>query len=351
MGIQSWRGRRVLITGHTGFKGAWLTRWLLELGAEVSGFSLPEIPERSLFTDLALDREIRDFRGDLRDLARTRAVIADTQPDVLFHLAAQPLVRQSYDDPVNTFATNVQGSVHVLESARSVTHLNALVFVTSDKCYENVGKEGGYTEADPMGGSDPYSASKGAAEIVFQAYCRSFLKHIPSASARAGNVFGSGDWAQDRILPDCVRAWERKQTVELRQPNATRPWQHVLDCLSGYLSLAESLLAGKSHSGEAFNFGPEPSEEWSVSQLVQAFSRAWGPGAHISIGTPDLNRKEASRLTLDSKKARSKLSWSPRLDLNKAIEWTALGYRFAGKELQTEITRQLRDYSALSNTP
>ena len=352
LGVQdAFRGRRVLITGHTGFKGAWLSEWLLSLGAKVAGYSIDTLPGRSCFVDLQLAERMTDFRGDIRDRATLRASLKSFDPEVIFHLAAQPLVRLSYREPVETFSTNVMGSVHLLEEALALPSLRALVHVTSDKCYENTGKERGYVEKDPMGGSDPYSASKGAAELVFQSYSRSFYAHSRAriATARAGNVFGAGDWAEDRILPDCVRSWSQGRAVELRNPGSTRPWQHVLECLSGYLQVASELLREDTQlpQGEAFNFGPPPQDEWSVEKLVRSFAALWGAAAPLELpGVEKTQMKEAARLTLDSSKAQRELGWTPRMQLDEALEWTARGYRSKNAaELATVIRSQIESYT------
>jgi CDP-glucose 4,6-dehydratase len=348
----SFRGRRVLITGHTGFKGAWLSEWLLSLGAEVAGYSIDTLPDRSCFVDLRLADRMTDFRGDICDRAALGSTLKKFDPEVIFHLAAQPLVRLSYREPVETFSTNVLGSVHLLEAARTLSSLRALVHVTSDKCYENFGKGCGYVETDPMGGSDPYSASKGAAELVFQSFSRSFFgdSQVRIATARAGNVFGAGDWAEDRILPDCVRAWSQGRAVELRNPASTRPWQHVLDCLDGYLTLASELLREGTQlpQGSAFNFGPPADDEWSVEKLVRFFAAHWGEKVRLEVPVAEITTlKEATRLTLDSSKARRELGWRPRLQLSEALQWAARGYGLKdaaalGDEIRTQINSYMQ---------
>jgi len=349
-------GRRVLVTGHTGFKGAWLVAWLRELGAQVSGFSLPaESP--SAFDDLALKELCIHQTGDLRDSARVTQLIAETRPEVIFHLAAQALVRVSYARPVETLATNVMGTAHLLEAVRVGRRPCAVVVVTSDKCYENREWDYAYREDDPMGGHDVYSMSKGAAELVVGSYRRSFFpperlaEHgVALASARAGNVIGGGDWARDRIVPDIVRALSASQSVAVRNQASVRPWQHVLEPLGGYLLLGASLLGAGSAPASTFcepwNFGPTPTSTRTVGDLVKSFIAAWGAGAWQA--TPETGEPhEAKLLRLAIDKASGRLGWAPRWTFEETVANTAVWYRarVEKKDLRQLTARQIRDYS------
>lgn len=318
-----WRGRRVLITGHTGFKGSWLALWLSQLGAQVTGLALaPETP--SLFDQARLSELLNHIEGDIRDRATVERAVASAQPEVVFHLAAQPLVRLSYAEPVETFATNVQGTAHVLDACRRAPDLKAIVCVTSDKCYENREWIWPYRETDPMGGHDPYSASKGAAELVAASYRRSFFHADGTpllATARAGNVIGGGDWAADRLVPDIIRALIAGTDVEIRSPGSVRPWQHVLDALGGYLLLAGSLLAasqrGERNLAEGWNFGPADSDARPVGWIVERMLSAWGRGGWRQDDAPRVH--EAHLLRLDCSKARAELGWQPAWPLETAL--------------------------------
>lgn len=319
-----WNGRRVLVTGHTGFKGGWLSLWLTQMGAKVTGLSLPAPTEPSFFEQTRLAELVDHLEGDVRDMATVEAAIRRAQPEVVFHLAAQPLVRYSYDNPVETYATNVMGTVHVLEACRHVDSVKAVVCVTTDKCYENREWVWPYREADPMGGYDPYSSSKGAAELAISAYRRSYPDGPKIASVRAGNVIGGGDWALDRLVPDIVRAMLAGQAPEIRNPNSVRPWQHVLEALGGYLMIAESMLNGRSEAATAWNFGPTDDDTQPVHWIVQEMLSRWG--SDLGWIRPDGPQPhEAVLLRLDCSKARLELGWSPRLRLKEAlakvVEW------------------------------
>jgi len=322
-----WKGRRVFITGHTGFKGSWLTLWLKESGALVTGFSLAPPSEPAVFDIAGIADGVDDQRGDVRDLPALKAALAKAQPEVVFHLAAQSLVRASYADPVSTYATNVMGTVHLLEAVRTTDGVRAVVNVTSDKCYENREWPWGYREIEAMGGSDPYSSSKGCSELVTTAYRRSFLSgQGPAlASARAGNVIGGGDWAADRLVPDAIRAFLAGRELTIRYPNAIRPWQHVLDPLAGYLVLAERLHDGTPGVADSWNFGPLPSNEQPVSVVVDALARLWGDGRWRHQTGEHLH--EHQYLRLDCTKARTQLGWTPRMDLDTALHQTVEWYR------------------------
>jgi CDP-glucose 4,6-dehydratase len=327
--LRCFAGKRVLVTGHNGFKGTWLSLWLRRLGARVLGASLdpPSDPAMSVVVDLGADLE--HCRVDIRDAGALARVVADFQPEAVFHLAAQPLVRLSYQTPLETFDTNVMGVANLLEACRRLENGCAVLVVTSDKCYRNNEWVWGYRENDPLGGHDPYSASKGCAELVAQAYAHSFFPaetfgrdhRVAMASARAGNVIGGGDWGAERLVPDCIRAMGRGEAVSIRYPHAVRPWQHVLECLSGYLTLCARLLVnGPAYAG-AWNFGPAHcGDEWNVGRIVQAMSELWGNGSYVIDTQPQPH--EARMLRLDCSKANIDLRWRPRYSVAKALEAT-----------------------------
>jgi CDP-glucose 4,6-dehydratase len=326
-----WGGRRVLLTGHTGFKGSWLALWLLELGAKVTGLALPPDTDPSLFTQLELDRRLDHRVGDIREASGLAELVAETRPEVVLHLAAQPLVRRSYAEPVATWSTNVMGTIHLLEALRRLDEPCTAVLITTDKVYRNNEWLYGYRENDPLGGHDPYSSSKAAAEIAIASWRASFCgplphqtPHLRIASARAGNVIGGGDWAADRIVPDAMRALGRGEPIGVRNPAATRPWQHVLEPLGGYLRLAEHLSADASLA-DAFNFGPQLEANRSVRELVEAALRHW-PGKWVDESDPKAPH-EASLLNLVIDKAHHQLGWAPRWDFGTTVERTVSWYR------------------------
>ena len=325
-----YEGRRVFVTGHTGFKGSWLTFWLLSMGAKVTGYSLEPPTEPSLFDKLGLADKIDHHIGDVRDLAHMQKVMAAAQPEIVLHLAAQPLVRLSYDEPVETFETNVMGSVNVLEAARHVSSVRAIINVTSDKCYENREWEFAYRENDPMGGYDPYSASKGAAEIVTAAYRQSFFSD-PSgpavATGRAGNVIGGGDWALDRIVPDCVRALSVSEPIVVRNPDAVRPWQHVLEPTSAYLWLASRLFVDGHTVEGSWNFGPLSGGNLTVREVVERLIAGWGSGEWTGPEPGTAAVHEARFLKLDCAKAADVLHWHPAWTAAQALSETTSWYR------------------------
>ena len=324
-----WAGKRVLVTGHTGFKGGWLALWLASMGARVMGYALAPSTQPSLWQYSEGYSGLSSTIADVRDLATLTETVKTFRPEIVFHLAAQALVRASYEDPVGTYSANVMGTVHVLEAVRHTPGVRAVVVVTSDKCYENREWVWGYRESEPMGGRDPYSNSKGCAELVTAAYRSSYFSAAGSAavaSARAGNVIGGGDWAADRIVPDIVRAAIAGDPVRIRNPNATRPWQHVLEPLSGYLQLAESLCNAPAEHSEGWNFGPTDEDAVPVGQIVSTVSRLWGPAARW-VADKGPHPHEAHFLKLDSSKARSRLGWRPRLGLASALEWTVEWYK------------------------
>ena len=346
-----WAGRRVLVTGHTGFKGAWLALWLSEMGAEVTGLALPA-EEVSLFNQIRAESFVRHIEGDIRDAALVDAVVAEAAPQVVFHLAAQPLVRLSYDEPRETFATNVQGTAHLLDACRRVQGLVAIVAVTSDKCYRNNEWVWPYRETDHLGGHDPYSASKAAAEIVIASYRQSFFSAPGAAllaSVRAGNVIGGGDWAKDRLVPDIMRAIIAGEPVLIRSPHAIRPWQHVFEALGGYLLIAQHLALGDARFADAWNFGPAPADAKPVSWIVERMLARWGRGSFELTG--DGGRHEAGVLKLDCSKAQSELGWRPAFDLSttidRIIEWHQA--HIAGEDASAVSRRQLEDYHARMN--
>lgn len=349
-----YRGRRVLVTGHTGFKGSWLCEWLLELGAQVTGFSLEPDTEPSLFRQLRLEDRVEHRIGDLRDPAAFANVLQAVRPEVIFHLGAQPLVRRSYEDPVGTFATNVLGTVHLLDALRTYDQPCATIIVTSDKCYENTGRTQGYREEDPLGGHDPYSASKGCAEIVTSSYRRSFFSReaaaespVRLASARAGNVIGGGDWAADRIIPDCIRHITADEPIPVRNRHAVRPWQHVLEPLGGYLLLASRIHPERDPDGlcrddfDTFNFGPAPSAQRRVEEVVTEVLLHWN-GTWIDQ-TPENAPHEAAILTLDISKAHRLLDWKPRWSFEATLTETVFWYRNARQADSEEIANMTRD--------
>jgi len=322
------RGKRVLVTGDTGFKGSWLCLWLTQLGAEVAGYAQAPKHDDDHFNLLRMNRLIRHTTADIRDGAKLTAVMQRFKPEFVFHLAAQALVRLSYDDPKSTFDTNVGGSVNLLEAVRKTPSVRALIYVTSDKCYRNNEWVWGYRENDVLGGRDPYSASKAAAELVFDAYCQSYFvqRGLGAASVRAGNVIGGGDWSDDRIVPDCVKALRARQPIVLRNPDATRPWQHVLEPLGGYLLLASRLYAEPQQYTGAWNFGPSPEAAHTVGDLATHIVKNWGSG-RITIRRPRNAPHEASLLHLNCDKSGLKLGWKARWGFTRTVMETVHWYR------------------------
>jgi len=338
-----WSNKRVLVTGHTGFKGGWLSIWLQRLGANVAGYALPAATEPSLFGLANVAEGLRSETGDVRDLAHLSKFVSDFQPEVIIHMAAQALVRPSYVDPVETFATNVMGTVNILEAARHCGTVGAVVNVTTDKCYENLERLEGYREDEPIGGHDPYSSSKGCAELITSSYRRSFS--LPVASARAGNVIGGGDWAEDRLLPDMMRSFMNDEVVTIRNPASTRPWQHVLEPLHGYLLLAERLYDDNSYA-EAWNFGPDDEDAKPVEWLADRVCRLWGPPASWSNSAEEDQPHEAGFLRLNCDKAKSRLGWLPRMNLDQALGWTVNWYQCfqRGDNVRALTEEQISNY-------
>ncbi|WP_217695355.1 CDP-glucose 4,6-dehydratase [Belliella pelovolcani] len=344
-----WKGRRVFLTGHTGFKGSWLSLWLHQMGAIVKGFALEPNTNPSLF-EVAKVNELLDSQfGDIRDISIIKKSMVDFNPDVLIHMAAQPLVRLSYHEPVNTYMTNVMGTVNVLESARSCKNLKAIVSVTTDKCYENKEWAWGYRENEPMGGHDPYSSSKGCVELVTAAYRSSFFNTNDTAnlaSARAGNVIGGGDWAEDRLIPDILKAFEKQEPVIIRNPLATRPWQHVLEPLSGYLVLAQQLYNKGKEFAEPWNFGPKDEDCQSVGWILDKMVAKWGEGASWELDEKN-NPHEAGYLKLDCSKAAMKLNWHPRWNLEYTLDSIINWHHswLSGKNIQEQCLQEIAAYN------
>jgi CDP-glucose 4,6-dehydratase len=349
--VSPWNGRRVLITGHTGFKGSWLALWLSRLGAQVGGYALDPSTHPAMFLLARVGALVEDVRGDILDFPRLQASMAEFAPEVVFHLAAQPLVRRSYLDPLGTYAANVMGTAHVLESVRKTPGVKAVVCITTDKCYENREWVWPYREADALGGYDPYSSSKACAELVTAAFRNSYFPasspkdHVGVATARAGNVIGGGDWSEDRLIPDLIRGFESGEPVRIRRPNAIRPWQHVLEPLRGYLQVAEHLLSGDAECATAFNFGPGEDDVWAVDRMATKLAQLWGEGARW-IRDVDPGAHEAGHLRVDSNKARAQLQWRPRLKIETALEWTAAWYRALrqGADMQAFSLEQIAAY-------
>jgi len=347
-----YKNKSVVVTGHTGFKGSWLTAWLKQMGANVTGVALDPPTNPNHYESANLLEGVIDNRLDIRDLIDVKKVVINAKPDFLFHLAAQPIVGVSYDDPVDTWTTNVLGTINVLEALKGLNHNCSAVIITSDKCYDNVEWEWGYRENDVLGGPDPYSASKGAAEIAIRSYVKSFFSSkensIRIASARAGNVIGGGDWAANRIVPDCVQSWSRNETVELRNPHSTRPWQHVLEPLGGYLTLGAVLSQNDCLHGEAFNFGPQAQQNHSVLELVKQMSRSWNSVSWAECEPQPSSFYESGLLKLNCDKALHFLKWRAVLDFEETVALTADWYRafYDSPENISELTNiQISNYA------
>jgi CDP-glucose 4,6-dehydratase len=351
-----YNGKKVLITGHTGFKGSWLTTWLLELGATVIGVSknIPTTP--SMFEVLGLKNKIKHYIQDIRDLQKLESIIATESPDFVFHLAAQAIVSISYADPLDTITTNVIGTTNVLEALKRVNPNCIAIIITSDKCYENVEQVWGYKENDPMGGKDIYSSSKGAAELIIKSYSHSFFNddsiNVKLGICRAGNVIGGGDWASDRIVVDCVKAWSNDEIVEIRSPNATRPWQHVLEPLSGYLALGQTLAENADMHGEAFNFGPRAEQNRTVLELLKDLSEGWDIKQAYEI-TENRPFHEAGLLKLNCDKALSRMKWQATMNYQQTVQYTGRWYLDYYQGLATmydKTVQQIEDYQVLAKT-
>lgn len=343
-----WRGKRVFLTGHTGFKGSWLSLWLQAMGCELYGLALEPPTTPSLFHEAGVGKMMLHTIGDIRDFESVVRAMQQAKPEIVIHMAAQPLVRYSYQAPIETYSVNVMGTIHVLEAARQQKQVRAIVNITTDKCYENKEWVWGYREDEPMGGYDPYSSSKGCAELVTQAYRKSFFKEagIPIASARAGNVIGGGDWAADRLVPDVLRALEKKEPAMIRNPYAIRPWQHVLEPLSGYLILAERLYNNGQKFAEAWNFGPNDEDVQPVQWIVERLCTIWGQSAVWNI-QPGEHPHEASYLKLDISKAKSVLQWKPRWSLATALDRITEWHQawLADENMRTKCLSQIEEYN------
>jgi len=347
-----WAGKRVLITGHTGFKGAWLCLWLTHVGAEVTGFALPPPTNPSLFESAGIVDRVRSIQGDVRNYDTLRKVAADTRPDIVVHMAAQALVRPSFQDPLLTYSTNVMGTANLLEAVRQCGGVRVVLNVTSDKCYENREWVWGYREDDPMGGHDPYSSSKGCAELVTAAFRNSFFSNSKSsarlASVRAGNVIGGGDWAKDRLIPDFMRAAMLGDPLFIRNPHSIRPWQFVLEPLRGYLVLARRLWEEGSEYAQAWNFGPNDNDARTVQWIAERITDMWDDGSSWELD-PGPHPHEASYLKLDSSKARSLLGWAPFMNVEAALHWTVDWYKRyrAGDDPYEVSLNQIKAYSEM----
>ena len=333
MNLEFWKNKKVFITGHTGFKGSWLSLWLKNLGSEVTGYSLNNNSEKLFFfRDANIEKGMNSIVGDIRDLKSLKHAVRNSNPDIIIHMAAQALVRDSYDDPINTYTTNVIGTVNIFEAAKECDTVKSLINVTSDKCYENKEREEGYTEDEPMGGYDPYSSSKGCAELVASAYRKSFFKpdfsKISMASVRAGNVVGGGDWSKDRLIPDAIKSFYTNQPVIIRNPTSIRPWQFVLEPLRGYLMLAEKLYLGELQYSSGWNFGPNNLEVKNVEWVINNLSTKWGDSANWEYQEEELKiLHEANYLRLDITKSKNILDWHPLLNINDTLDLIVEWYK------------------------
>lgn len=343
-----WKNKKVLLTGHTGFKGSWLALWLHKMGAQVTGLALAPDTNPNLYSILGIDKKTKSHIGDIRDLETVKNVFNQSQPEIVFHLAAQPLVRYSYKNPLETYQTNVMGTAHILEAVRSTPSVRSVLIITTDKVYENKEWVYGYRENEPLGGYDPYSSSKACAEILTASYRNSFFpkekwsEHkVAIATARAGNVFGGGDWSADRLLPDIINAFQTNQKVKIRNPISTRPWQHVLEPLSGYLTLAQNLHEKNIQFAESFNFGPTDYDCVPVKELVSVAAKIWGEGAGFEIDSGN-HPHEAGLLKLDSSKAYFRMGWKPTWNLKISIEHTLNWYKHYHNK-----TQELEKFSLL----
>jgi CDP-glucose 4,6-dehydratase len=354
MNPEFWGQKRVLITGHTGFKGSWLSLWLQSLGAEAIGFSLPAPTQPSLFELAEVASGMESITGDVRDFEHLRKVLREGLPAIVIHMAAQALVRRSYLDPIGTYATNVMGTANLLEAVRQTETVRAVIVVTSDKCYENTEQIRPYRETDPMGGFDPYSSSKGCAELVTAAFRNSFFHRCEGggnaavASCRSGNVIGGGDWAEDRLIPDLMRSALEGRRATIRNPHATRPWQHVLEPLSGYLSLAQKLYEDGARYSQGWNFGPDQEDAKPVSWIVERLANLWDGGLVWTVDTGS-NPHEAQCLRLDCSEAKAKLGWRPQWDLAKSLEATVAWYKAyqSGQSIRQLTLEQIHSRNAL----
>lgn len=343
-----WRGKRVFITGHSGFKGSWTSLWLQSLGANVKGYSLEPPTKPSLFVEANVGENMISEFGNINDLSTLKSSMRSFNPEILIHMAAQPLVRLSYNEPIETYMTNVIGTANVLESARVCSNLKAIVSITTDKCYENKEWSWGYRENEPMGGHDPYSSSKGCAELVISAYRNSFFNANDNAflaSARAGNVIGGGDWSPDRLIPDILKAFEKKKSVKVRNSLSTRPWLHVLEPISGYLVLAEKLYSEGESFAEGWNFGPKYEDCKSVGWILENMAKKWGNGAHWELDNKN-NPHEAEFLKLDCSKAAQKLNWKSKWSLEETLDLIVIWHRnwLSGENIKQQCLQEIYNY-------
>jgi len=347
-----WKNKKILITGHTGFKGSWLTIWLKKLGADVIGFSNSIPTNPSLFEIADIEDGIKSVVGDIQNYEFLKETISKYEPEIIFHMAAQSLVIRSYSNPIDTFSTNVMGTVNLLYAIKETKKSKVVINVTSDKCYENNESLEGYSEDDPMGGYDPYSSSKGCAELITKSFRKSFFgsdskNNVGLASVRAGNVIGGGDWGENRLIPDIIRAVKNKENMKIRNPNAIRPWQHVLDPLNGYINLAEKLWDDQTQYSEGWNFGPEKNEVKSVSWIIKKFNDLWKNKMNWEIDNNELH--EASNLILNCQKAKSKLGWNSKINTETALKWTIEWYEkfFDGKNMREITEEQIVEFQNL----
>lgn len=343
-----WKDKKVFLTGHSGFKGSWASLWLLNKGAQLTGYSMGYPTQPSLFKDLNIDKDMNSIFADIRDFEKVKNAVKEAKPDIVIHMAAQPLVRYSYREPVETYMTNVMGTVHLFEAVRASGSVKAVINVTSDKCYENQERKAGYKEFEPMGGHDPYSNSKGCSELVTSAYRKSFFEKqgVMLGSGRAGNVIGGGDWAENRLVPDIVRSVLHNETLEIRSPRSVRPWQHVLEPVSGYMLLAEKLYLNGGVFAEGFNFGPSEADHCDVENILIKMNKFWDNKVKYKIVESENNPHEANLLSLDCSKAAEVLNWTPRWNLDKAlkmtVEWNKK--RLDGVPIANICMEQIRDF-------
>lgn len=350
-----WRGRKVFVTGHTGFKGSWLCLWLKHLGAEVTGYSLPPETTPNAFNILG-EKNLCNYSviADIRDLTDLSSALQQSNAEIVFHLAAQPLVRRSYSEPLATLSTNIMGTANLFEAVLSSPSVRSVVNITSDKCYENQEKHQAFSESDPMGGNDPYSVSKGCAELISHSYRQSFMaqRNVALASARAGNVIGGGDWSEDRLIPDTIKAFSTNQEVIIRSPSAIRPWQHVVEPLYGYLQLAQAQYSDPQAFSGAWNFGPQAQDSISVEKVMQLLAKYWGGNAGFKVQPPAETLHEANVLLLDCNKANTQLGWQPTWNVESAIKNTVEWYKafFNNEDMYTVSLRQIDEYSSLKKS-
>ena len=346
-----WKGKKVFITGHTGFKGGWLSIWLAESGAKVTGYSLKPETNPSLFKSCSIEKKINSIIGDVRDEKKLKKTILEAEPDIVFHLASQSLVLKSYENPVETYEINLMGTVNILNAMRDISSVKAFINVTSDKCYANDENLKAFKENDSMGGYDPYSSSKACSELITAAYRSSFFKNIVAiATARAGNVIGGGDWAENRIIPDFIKKIQQKQKLVIRNPESIRPWQFVLEPLNGYLRLAEKLFQNSLDYAESWNFGPDNQDDKSVEWLISKFDKEYGEGSNFEIESTENSLHEAKNLKLDCSKSMKRLNWSPKLNIEKSISMTCAWYKnfYKGdQDMYSFSAEQIKQYESI----